>query len=81
MPTDTQRGLAGLGMVTANVLAVGAVLGSVWLYFNGETVKAIYWLLLSVPIGRVANAFVLNDPEGDAEYAKFILKNQASTKK
>ena len=75
MPTDTQRGLAGLALITANVLAIGAVIGSVWLYFNGDTLKAIYWLLLSIPIGRVANAFVLNDPEGDAEYAAF-LKSQ-----
>jgi hypothetical protein len=76
MPTDTQRGLAGLAWFTANVLAIGAVIGSVWLYFNGEILKAIYWLLLSVPIGRLANAFVLNDPEGDAEYAAFLKSQQ-----
>jgi hypothetical protein len=80
--TDTRRGLAGLAWFATNALAIGAVIGSVWLYFNdGEAVKAIYWLLLSVPIGRAANAFVLNDPEGDAEYAAFLLKQQASAKK
>lgn len=76
MPTDTQRGLAGLAMLTANALAIGAVVGSVWMYFSGETLKAIYWLLLSVPIGRVANAFERNDPEGDAEYAAFLKSQQ-----
>ena len=76
MPTDTQRGLAGLAWFTANALAIGSVIASVWLYFDGETLKAIYWLLLSVPIGRAANAFVLNDPEGDAEYAAFLKSQQ-----
>jgi hypothetical protein len=33
-------------------------------------------LLLSVPISRVANVFVLNDPEGDAEYAAFLKSQQ-----
>jgi len=73
-PSDTQRGLAGLGVLMMNVLAIGAVIGSVWLYFDGETLKAIYWLLLSVPIGRAASAFVLNDPEGDAEYAAALKR-------
>lgn len=49
--------------------------------FDGETLKAIYWLLLAVPTSRLANVFLItNDPEGDAEYAAF-LANQASLKK
>ena len=79
--TDTKRGLAGLAWFGCNALMVLSVVASILAYFNGQTLDAIYLLLLAVPISRLANVFLLkNDPEGDAEYAKFILDNQASKK-
>jgi hypothetical protein len=78
-PSDTKRALAGLAWFACNSLTVATVIASVWFYFDRETLKAIYWLLLAVPISRLADVFVLNDPEGDAEYAAF-LKSQANLK-
>jgi hypothetical protein len=79
--TDTKRGLFGLAWFAAHGLLLTVVIVSLWLYFDGETLKAIYWLLLAVPISRLPNVFLIkNDPEGDAEYAAF-LKTQEPLKK
>jgi hypothetical protein len=80
-PTDTQRGLAGFGFLATKAVAFGAIPASIWYYSTGDTLKAIYWILLSLVLGMASHAFVLDDPEGDAEYAAAILQNQASQKK
>ena len=75
--TDTKRGLFGLAWFVCKGLLAAVVIASLWFYFDGETLKAIYWLLLAVPISRLANVFLItNDPEGDAEYAAFLKSQQ-----
>lgn len=75
--TDTKRGLFGLAWFVCIGLMVAVVFSSVWFYFDGETLKAIYWLLIAVPISRLANVFLItDDPEGDAEYAAFLKSQQ-----
>jgi hypothetical protein len=76
MPTDTQRGLAGFGFLATKAATFFAIPASLWFYFSGDTLRAIYWILLSLVLGVASHAFVLNDPEGDAEYAAFLKSQQ-----
>ena len=74
--TDTQRGIAGFGFLSAKAVGFFAIPASMWFHFAGDTLKAIYWIVRSLALCMATRVAVLDDPDGDAEYAAFLKSQQ-----